>query len=255
MRELGRMTRLAAAMVAVALAFAGCSGGGPKAVEVSSEADLSGLRVGCTAGSIYEMMLSQRTDIELSTFNAPSDDVEALVSGKVDVMVEDDTFMSPEEMARTGIKLAFRGEMQFPVAFAFSKGNAATAPVRESLSRFIDSLRATGELQKMHDRWFECDTPSRVAMPDLGPEPEGKPRPKYMFDEPKLKLIKPEGLEEPVLDLSDLDEPEYPELRDEPPRPSGFTRFLGFFSSRHFCFCGGIVAWRFRRSRSCALAL
>lgn len=62
MRELGRKTRLAAAMVALALAFAGCSGGGPKAVEVSSEADLSGLRVGCTAGSIYEMMLSQRTD-------------------------------------------------------------------------------------------------------------------------------------------------------------------------------------------------
>jgi len=175
MRELGRKTRLAAAMVAVALAFAGCSGGGPKAVEVSSEADLAGLRVGCTAGSIYEMMLSQRADIELSTFNTPSDDVEALVSGKVDVMVEDDTFMSPEEMARTGIKLAFRGETQFPVAYAFRKGDAATAPVREGLSRFIDSLRATGELQKMHDRWFECDTPSRVAMPNLGPEPEGKP--------------------------------------------------------------------------------
>ena len=44
MRELGRKTRLAAAMVALVLAFAGCSGGGPKAVEVSSEADLSGLQ-------------------------------------------------------------------------------------------------------------------------------------------------------------------------------------------------------------------
>jgi hypothetical protein len=36
--------RLAAALVAVALAFAGCSGGGPKAVEVSKASDLAGLQ-------------------------------------------------------------------------------------------------------------------------------------------------------------------------------------------------------------------
>ena len=44
LREIGKRMRLAAALVAVALAFAGCSGGGPKAVEVSKEADLAGLQ-------------------------------------------------------------------------------------------------------------------------------------------------------------------------------------------------------------------
>ena len=149
--------------------------GGLEGRELRSEADLAGLRVGYTSGSIYEMMLSQRSDITTFGFNAPSDDVEALIRGKVDVMVEDDTFMSPEEMARLGVKLAFRGERQFPVAYAFRKNDAATEPVREALSRFIDSLRSTGELQAMYERWFVCDTPSRVPMPDLGPMPEGKP--------------------------------------------------------------------------------
>lgn len=166
--------RLTAVCVAVALAFAGCSGGGPEAVELSKEADLTGLHVGSTAGSIYEMMLSKRTDITLSSFNAPSDDIEALVTGKVDVVVEDDFFISPEEMTRLGIKRAFFGETRFPVAYAFRKGDAATAQVRESLSAFLDSLRTTGELQALYDRWFLCDTPSRVPMPELGPVPEGK---------------------------------------------------------------------------------
>lgn len=175
LRELRKRMRLTAVCVAVALAFSGCSGGGPEAVELSKEADLTGLHVGSTAGSIYEMMLSKRTDIELFTFNAPSDDVEALVTGKVDVMVEDDFFISPEEMTRLGIKRAFFGETRFPVAYAFRKGDAATAPVRESLSAFLDSLRTTGDLQALYDRWFLCDTPSRVPMPELGPVPEGKP--------------------------------------------------------------------------------
>ena len=107
----------------------------------------------------------------------------------------------------------------------------------ESIDTRLDSkyymipIYKRGEFDIKEPKRPQVDEPELAIPPELVPEPEGKPRPKYMFDEPKLKLIKPEGLEEPVLDLSDLDEPEYPELREEPPRPSGFTRFLGFFSS------------------------
>lgn len=150
-------------------------GGGLASRELRSEADLAGLRVCYTSGGIYEMMLAPRTDITKMSFNMQSDGSEALVRGKVDVQVEDDTFMSPEEMARIGIKLAFRGKERFACAFCFRKGDPERVEVREVLNRFIDSLRSTGELQTMYDRWFACDTPSRVPMPDLGPMPEGKP--------------------------------------------------------------------------------
>ena len=126
--------------------FAACQKGQPaEELNLRSEADIAGLRVGYTSGSIYEMMLSQRSDITCFGFNAPSDDVEALIRGKVDVMVEDDTFMSPEEMARLGVKLAFRGERQFPVAYAFRKNDVATEPVREA---FAKRTRARAELAK-----------------------------------------------------------------------------------------------------------
>lgn len=139
---------------------------------IRSEADLPGHSVAYTSGSVYDLMMSPRTDINKLCFNMQTDCIEAIVRGHADVLVDDESFIPPEEMARLGIRLAFRGEKDFPCGFAFRKGEKELC---EPLSHFIDSLRSTGELQEMYERWFLCDTPSRVPMPDLGPAPTGKP--------------------------------------------------------------------------------
>ncbi|MBQ7490065.1 MAG: ABC transporter permease subunit [Bacteroidales bacterium] len=160
------------ALCLTAIAIILCSCGGNKQKEIVSEADLPGARIGCNAGSIYEIQLAARSDIKLSTFNCQADCIEALSKGKIDVMLDDDCVMSPDSRKRLGIKIAFKGEDGFECGLALRKNDQLLC---ESLSYFIDSLRKTGELQAIYERWFLCDTPSLLPMPNLGQAPTGKP--------------------------------------------------------------------------------
>lgn len=155
----------------LALCLMGCSQK-QQTKELRSEADLTGLTVGVCTGTAYELRLSSRRDIVLQKYNISSDALMALSQGKVDVYVEDESTIPVNEMKRLGIRVAFYGNEAFPCGFPLRKDESG---LRDSLSHFIDSLRATGELQKIHDRWFLSENPSGTEIPDLGPEPTGTP--------------------------------------------------------------------------------
>ena len=159
-------------LVAALLLAAGCAKGPAAVVELQSEADLPGHSVAYNAGSIYEIMMSPRTDIDKQCFNTQTDCIEALVGGHADVYVDDDCLIPTDEQRRLGIRLILRGETEFPCGMVFRKEPSS---LLDSLNYFIDSLRATGELQDIYDRWFMCENSSSVPMPDLGPAPKGKP--------------------------------------------------------------------------------
>ncbi len=168
-----RITRLVAAVgMAVAMLLAGCSRTEKAAVDIQSEADISGLKVAYNSGSVYEIQFSPRTDITKLSFNTQTDCIESIVGGQADVYVDDDCLIPIDEQTRLGIRLALRGEKEFPCGMVFRKESTS---LRDSLSHFIDSLIATGEMQAMYERWFYSETPSQLAMPDLGPAPKGKP--------------------------------------------------------------------------------
>ena len=111
-----------AGLLALATLF-GCSGGKNSTLVLHSEADLAGLRVGCSAGSYYEQHLSPREDIDLFIINTEADGMQALMQDKVDVFVTDEVMLTPESMRMYGVKKALRGEENFDVAFAVKKGN------------------------------------------------------------------------------------------------------------------------------------
>lgn len=139
--------------------------------ELHTEADLAGLKVGVTAGSAYDLRLSGRDDITLLRYNTLSDEVQALLQGQIDVIAKDNCSLTKGEMRRLGIRVAFYGNDSLPCGIPFRKSDRALC---DSLSHFIDSLHASGELGRLVARWRECDDPSGVTMPDLGPQPSGK---------------------------------------------------------------------------------
>lgn len=159
-------------LAAALLLAVGCTKGQAPAADFQSEDNLPGRRVAYNAGSIYEIMFSPRTDIEKQCFNTQTDCIEALVGGHADVYVDDDCLIPTDEQQRLGIRLALRGEREFPCGMVFRKEPSG---LLDSLNHFIDSLRATGELQAIYERWFMCDNSSNVPMPDLAPAPKGKP--------------------------------------------------------------------------------
>ena len=156
--------------ILLALCLAGCAK--EKASrELHSEADLAGLKVGVTAGSAYDLRLSSRDDITLMRYNTLSDELQALKLGQIDVIAKDNCSLTKGEMRRLGVRVAFFGNDSLPCGIPFRKSDRALC---DSLSHFIDSLAASGELQRLVARWRESDDPSETAMPDLGPQPHGK---------------------------------------------------------------------------------
>lgn len=154
----------------LALCLVGCAKEGVSR-ELHSEADLAGQKVGVTAGSAYDLRLSSRDDITLLRYNTLSDELQALKQGQIDVIAKDNCSLTKGEMRRLGVRVAFFGNDSLPCGIPFRKSDVALC---DSLSHFIDSLSATGELQQLVARWRECDDPSAATMPDLGPQPHGK---------------------------------------------------------------------------------
>ena len=59
-----------------------------RSIVLRSEADLSGLRVGVSSGSFFDIYLTPRKDITLHRFMTLSDNLQALLNGKIDVLLE-----------------------------------------------------------------------------------------------------------------------------------------------------------------------
>ena len=149
-----------------------CGQKSQQSLQLESEADIVGKKVGYTSGTIYDLMFSPRTDITKYSFNMQTDAIEALRKGQVDIVVDDDCNVPKDEQRRLGIRLALHGEQAFDCAFALHKDSKELC---QQLSHFIDSLCSTGEMQRIYDRWFEAENPGSVKMPDLGPAPQGEP--------------------------------------------------------------------------------
>ena len=96
----------------------GCSQDRKGTLDLKSEEDLTGLTVSVSAGSYYQSRFSGREDITLFVTNAEADGIQAVRQGTADVYVSDEVMLTKDDMARLGIKMAFRGEECFDVAFA-----------------------------------------------------------------------------------------------------------------------------------------
>lgn len=149
-----------------------CGHNAEPSIQFNSEADIAGKRIGYVSGTIYDLLLSPRTDISKYCFNAQTDAVQALVKNQIDIAIDDDCNIPKDEQRRLGIRLALHGEQNFECAFALRKD---AEELCAQLSHFIDSLKANGEMQQLYDRWFESDYPDQNAMPDLGADPQGQP--------------------------------------------------------------------------------
>ena len=149
-----------------------CAGSRKPAREISCEADLSGLKVGVVTGSCYDLEYSARKDVEVFRFNNETDQANAIVQGLVDAGIHDEVVFTAEMLKEHGMKVAYKGDQEFPAAFGFRKSDRA---LLNSFNEFLAGAKADGTVDSLCVVWLDCDgiypDPLRVY-PNKG---EGEP--------------------------------------------------------------------------------
>lgn len=128
-----------------------CSSDKDKLAHLHDEQGLAGLRVATSTGSCYDIELSKREDIQLLLFNSDADQIQALLSGQADVLVQDETVFNSEIREEYGIKIAFKGEQAFPTAIVFRKDEPELVQAMNAVQK---ALQEDGTMQKIKDFWL-----------------------------------------------------------------------------------------------------
>ena len=155
-----------------ALLLLSCSGKEEHDIVLNSEADLAGLRVATIAGSYYEMYLSPRSDISLQLYNKESDCLQALINGRVDVMVQDEVIFNAFIKKEHHLKVALQGAQTFPTAFMFQKKDSALA---EACTRVQHRMEEDGSMERALDYWLKDRYMEDSCYPDIPDPPRGVP--------------------------------------------------------------------------------
>ena len=137
--------------LAACLILASCAQQSRSTLELASEKDLSGHRVATVTGSYYAMKLSERDDIELMLFTFEADALQALLSGKADVMVQDEVLLNREMREEYGIKVAFKGEDGFPTALMFRKD---AADLVGTMNTVQERMIREGKMDSLKNYWL-----------------------------------------------------------------------------------------------------
>ena len=139
--------------------------------EITSMADLKGKIVGVEAGNIYDEELAGQTDFTIKKYESTLEGIKALGRGEIDAFKDDEIALSPTETKRQGVKIGFRDERSFDIAFAFRKDSQALV---DAFNAFLADIRQNGLYEEIYARWFNTDNPEQVDMPAIALPTEGK---------------------------------------------------------------------------------
>ena len=141
-------------------------------VSFESEEDFAGHRLGTLTGTIYEIQLNERTDLESSIYGSLADGTNALKNGKIDALIADEYAFSESELKHLKLRKAFTMEPPYPTAFAFKKGDSTLVGAYHD---FFQELKASGEYDRMLAYWFGPDDPDPASYPVIESFTEGEP--------------------------------------------------------------------------------
>ena len=157
---------------AIILCLVSCAPGANKTAQLTSEDDISGLRIAAKAGSCYDLSLSGRDDIDLLLFNTEADLIQSVLSGHADALVQDEVTFNSEICKEYGIRMAFKTEMEFPTAFMFRKDNL---PLIQAMEATQKAMEADGTMAMLKDFWLTDAYLENKTLRHIPVETEGKP--------------------------------------------------------------------------------
>ena len=132
--------------------------------DIQAIEDLDGRAVGVVTGAIFDQVLLEHVpSAEVNYFNNNTDEVAALLSGKVDAVVTDEPMA--RDMVNRSPGLAILPEMfqEDSYAFAFPLDHTE---LQQQVNGVLAKFKQDGTLQEIDDRWFGTDEEAKV-LPDV----------------------------------------------------------------------------------------
>ena len=171
---------LAALLILCAALALPVSAGQPGGMEAPE--DLAQKSVGVVTGAIYDQVLTARVpDARVNYFNNHTDEVAALLAGKIDALVTDEPMARYIVSQSPGLRILPEMFQQDSYAFAFPQDRAA---LRDEVNGALEQLRADGTLQQIDAAGSAPTRPprccrsltfrlkgARCALPRLPPPP------------------------------------------------------------------------------------
>ena len=131
---------------------ASCSRQNGPLVLPTNEDELAGHSISAVSGSYYAQKLSTRKDIDLAVYASDSDALQALLSGKTDLMANDEVVLNHTLRQEYGLVIAFKGEDSFPTAVVFNKDAKWLA---DTMSELQAEMEQDGSMDSLRTYWLE----------------------------------------------------------------------------------------------------
>lgn len=130
--------------------------------EVFHPSLFAGKRIGIQTGSVYTQRAGEFVENpELYYFDSVPDAVTALVAGKVDAVLEDRTVLQYAAAATSGLHMENVSDEKIPIGFVAAKTERGAELLAE-LNPWIESMRTSGELERLEDKWCNGTEEDRV---------------------------------------------------------------------------------------------
>ncbi|MBR6245772.1 MAG: ABC transporter substrate-binding protein/permease [Bacteroidales bacterium] len=154
------------------LVLVSCATGEDSATLLRSEEDLAGCKVATVNGSYYARLLSAREDVQTMLFSQEADAVQALLIGKADVLVSDETLLNRDFRSGHGIEVAFKGKESIPTALMFRKDGV---PLTEAMNELQRQMTFDGTLDSLKTYWLKENYLNDKTYSHIPEEKEGEP--------------------------------------------------------------------------------
>ncbi|MCQ2058243.1 MAG: ABC transporter permease subunit [Bacteroidaceae bacterium] len=141
--------------------------------EIKDYDDLVGYKIAVLNGSMQDIELSKRGDLNLMRLNSPSEILAALEAGNADFAIEDSTACIGANIKQRGIKVEFSKNLGEggDVAFGFRKD---LTELCSQFNSFLSEIKSNGVFAQIHSRWM-TDSALYAKMPHFDTPVEGKP--------------------------------------------------------------------------------
>jgi len=127
---------------------------GPKKDKITTNEDMGRYTIGVAKGAAQDTQVTKNapanTTIRRYDGDAPS--IQALVSGQVQALGGNISFMQRIEQGRPG---EFENQLEFQNLYNGACTRLGEKEINAAINSFIDKIKANGELQKVYDKWMK----------------------------------------------------------------------------------------------------